>query len=170
MTTKPRKSFVSIFIENYDALVKRITWRLGSGGDVHDIVQDTYLKLQSLPEDSKVDNPRSYIFRMADNLAIDKMRSGQRELRIFEAGEEREYMDSSPSPEKSTDYKQRLRKLEQIIDDLPARQREAFILHKFDGLSHAQVAEQMSISTSAVEKLIMKALATCRDRMSNIVD
>ena len=48
------------------------------------------------------------------------------------------------------------------IDALPLRCREAFILHKFDGLPHAEVAEQMGISRKMVEQHIKLAMDACR--------
>ncbi|WP_347888353.1 sigma factor-like helix-turn-helix DNA-binding protein [Nitrosomonas europaea] len=54
------------------------------------------------------------------------------------------------------------------IDALPLRCREAFILHRFDGLSHSEVAEHMGISRKAVEQHIqhaMQVIRRCRMQM-----
>lgn len=48
---------------------------------------------------------------------------------------------------------------------LPERQREAFRLSRFDGLSYAEVADVMACSTKTVENHIGRALATLRDRI-----
>lgn len=43
-------------------------------------------------------------------------------------------------------------------------------MHKFDGMSHAEIASALGITKSAVEKLIMKALAHLRDRIGEFLD
>jgi RNA polymerase sigma-70 factor (ECF subfamily) len=45
---------------------------------------------------------------------------------------------------------------------LPVRCREVFILCKLEGYKHTEVAEQMGISVSTVEKHMVKALKLCR--------
>ncbi|MNL68404.1 putative RNA polymerase sigma factor FecI [compost metagenome] len=74
------------------------------------------------------------------------------------------------SVDRVIDYRQRLAALERVIADLPSRQREVFLMHKFDGLSHSEIAAELGITRSAVEKLIMKALAACRDRLDGLLD
>jgi RNA polymerase sigma-70 factor (ECF subfamily) len=53
------------------------------------------------------------------------------------------------------------------IEELPPRCREAFKLHKFDGLSHHDVARRMGISRNMVEKHIIKALLYLRSRIES---
>jgi len=44
------------------------------------------------------------------------------------------------------------------VERLPTPVATAFRLHKFGGLSHGEVAQQMGVSRSSVEKYIMTAL------------
>ena len=53
------------------------------------------------------------------------------------------------------------------IDRLPLRCREAFILHKFDGLPQAEVARRMGISVTMVERHIKLAMQACRRCLSS---
>lgn len=107
---------------------------------------------------------------MADNLALDHIR-GQRSRGHYFAQEETfDSADEAPSPESTVDYRQRLARLEQAVSELPDRQRQVFLMHKFDGMSHAEIAAELGITRSAVEKLVMKALAHCRDRLGDLID
>lgn len=65
-------------------------------------------------------------------------------------------------PERKADDKQTLARLLNVVTCLPPRCREAFVLHKFDGLTYVEVAERMGISVGQVEKHMMRALDTCR--------
>jgi RNA polymerase sigma factor (sigma-70 family) len=44
------------------------------------------------------------------------------------------------------DYHQLLAALDRVIADLPSRQREVFLMHKFDGLSHSEIAAKLGIT------------------------
>ncbi|WP_246752778.1 RNA polymerase sigma factor [Sinorhizobium sp. BG8] len=161
---------IQLLTESYGDLVKHVTRRLGGPVDADDVIQDTYLRIQRIPADTDIQNPRSYLFRMADNVAMDHLRSRAARTRHVVSGDWHDVQSDEASAERSVDYRQRIKILEIAISDLPPRQREAFLMHKFDGLSHSEIAEELGITRSAVEKLIMKALATCRDRLDGLLD
>lgn len=69
---------------------------------------------------------------------------------------------AAQQPEEACAAQQRVRRLIAAIEALPPRCQEAFILHKFDGLSHAEVAERMGISRNMVERHVMLAVLACR--------
>lgn len=135
-----------------------------------DITQDTFLRAHSARTSSDINNSRSYLFRIADNLAKDHFRAGKVRGQYIEPAITFDIADETPDPEHITDYRQRLELLEKVISTLPARQKEVFLMHKFDGLSHGEIAQKLGITKSAVEKLIMKALAHCRDRLGDLID
>ncbi|MCF8992215.1 RNA polymerase sigma factor, partial [Pseudomonas carnis] len=60
---------------------------------------------------------------------------------------------------------QRLEQLKEVLAELSPRRREALMLHRFEGLSQAQIATRMGISTSMVEKHIAFALLHCKRRL-----
>ncbi len=170
MAESRKRSIVEYFADSYGELLRHLSRRLGKEVDADDVLQDTFLRLQRIPAEVEIKNPRSYLFRVADNLALDHMR-GRRALgRHFVPGEGFDSEDDSPSPESIVDYRQRLSRLEQAIAELPGRQKQVFLMHKFDGLSHAEIARELGITKSAVEKLVMKALAHCRDRLGDLID
>jgi len=171
MAIGPKQSLLALLTENYGELVRRLTLRLGGRADASDIVQDAFLKLQRASTDQVIENPRSYLFRVADNLALDHIRRQTVRARHFHPDDTIHLAASDePSPERIVDYRQRLARLQQAIAALPAKQREAFLMHKIDGLSHSEVAQTMGISRSAVEKLITKALARCRAGLDECID
>jgi RNA polymerase sigma factor (sigma-70 family) len=153
------------FVDSYHELVRHLTLKLRSRSDADDVAQETFLKISRMAGDTVVDNPRSYLFRMADNAAIDHLRRQKVRQRLASGEPATEQPADAPSPEEQVDYRQRLVLLARIVDGLPLRQKQAFVLHKFDGLGHQEIAVELGISRSAVEKLLMKALATCRDRL-----
>jgi RNA polymerase sigma-70 factor (ECF subfamily) len=59
-----------------------------------------------------------------------------------------------------------LERVVEAIAGLPPRTREVFVLHRFEEITGARIAEQLGISESAVEKHIMKALKALHRRLS----
>jgi RNA polymerase sigma-70 factor (ECF subfamily) len=51
------------------------------------------------------------------------------------------------------------------VEDLPDRQREAFVLSRFNGLSHDEIAAVMGVSPRTVNNHIVRALKTLRDHV-----
>jgi len=167
MAESDRSSLLRLLVSHYEELTGYLTRRLGSAGAASDVVHDTYLRLQGLGAVPDLDNPRAYLYRVADNIALDRLRRDGRRDRRFASGDLLADLPSdAPTAEESMAREQRLRLLARAIDELPARRREVFLLHKIDGLSHGEVARRLGISRSMVEKHVMRALAHCRDRLT----
>lgn len=170
MAEDKKKSMLDCFVSSYTELSRHLSRRFGRDLDPQDVMQDTYLRLEAIPAESDIRNPRSYLFRMANNVATDRLR-GQRSAVGYAPSEElAAAVDDSASPEQITDYRQRLLRLQEAIAELPPRQKQVLLMHKFDGLTHTQIAAELGITKSAVEKLVMKALAHLRDRMGTLID
>lgn len=169
MTSKT-PSLIQVLSESYGELVGYLTRRLGGRSEAEDAFQDTFLKAQGMVSAPEIANPRAYIFRIAENVATDRLRSRMAQKRYVSTDDIPDAPADIASAEQIVDYRQRLERLEAIIDGLPARQRQVFLMHKFDGMSHAEIAHELGISRSGVEKLIMKALSTCRQKMDDLID
>ena len=77
----------------------------------------------------------------------------------FAKGEERLYhIDFGLEVEHKLLYEELKEKITQVVDLLPERCREVFILSRFEGLKNHEIAEKLQISTTAVEKHISKAM------------
>ena len=133
--------------------------RPAAGLEVDDIVQETYALLAGLKGVEHIDSPRAYAFRTAQSL----IQRAARRTRIatiepFADIEELNREADEPSPERHASARQELRQLSQRIAELPAKCRQAFTLRRVEGLSQRDVAGQMGISETAVEKHIGRAL------------
>lgn len=125
-------------------------------GDVEDIAQESLLRIWSRRENLQVDATRPLLFRIAGNLAIDRLRE-RRRWKIAQ-------MDDSladgrqASPEPVIAGRQELARVRQAIGDLPLECRTAFVLARIEGKSHAEISSIMGVSCSMVEKHVAEAL------------
>jgi RNA polymerase sigma factor (sigma-70 family) len=165
-----KASFLSEIYHRYGvALTRFLSGRVGSRHEVEDIAQESYLRICALDDPRVLDNPRAFLFRTAANLAIDHRRKQDVRRRGLNVGAPDGNADTdvetvaadAPTPEDIASARERLAILKRCIADLPKKCRAVFVLHRFHGLSHKQIAAQQAITVAAVEKHIMRALDRC---------
>lgn len=146
-------------------LVRLFTARLGSVAAAEDLVQEIYVKIATVGDEAPVANLVGYLYRIGWNLMLDSRRGARRTATRDSAWTESvttrvgaEMVVEGAAPEEAIDARRRLEALLVALEDLPPNIQRTFRLHKFDGLSHAQVAAQLGISRSSVEKHISAAL------------
>lgn len=135
-----------------------------------DVVQETYARVLAVQHSGQaVPEPRALLYRTARNLQIDQHRRSEVRGEALHpdaeaAAAELDNLAASQAfePDVAASSTQGVNALLAAIDALPLRCREAFILHKFDGLPHSEVAEQMGISRKMVEQHIKLAMDACR--------
>lgn len=156
---------IDSFLSLYEELSRHLRRRTGSDERAEDALQDTYLRLlETESRAEEIRDERAFIYRVAGNLAIDALRKEQRAAGEGELDES--IADLAPGPEQHTLAQARLRQLDLALRELPPNARLALLLFRIDGLSHAQIAERLSVSESMVAKYLARALRHCRDRLS----
>jgi len=132
-----------------------------SPDEAEDILQEAGVKLaeKSL---SSIENPRAYLYRMVHNLFVLHRRTASRRTRRDEAwagvhsGDPPE-MDETPSAEAGLIAREQLAILQSAIGALPERTKTIFRRFRLDGVPQRQIAAELGISLSAVEKHLAKA-------------
>ncbi len=146
-------------------IIRLLAARLRVTAQAEDIFQELYLKIARLPPEYVVDSPYSFFCRVALNLASDHMRSlersGKRDGIWLDASTSRaglETMDETPLQDRALASRALLAQVMAVVESLPPQSRRVFIRHKLDGLSHGEVAAEMGVSKSAIEKHMAVAL------------
>ncbi len=134
-----------------------------------DIVQDVFVKLWS---DSITvrQSLNSLLFTMTRNSCLqylEKQKVRNKYLHstrfILQEEELQFYMF-----EKTSLIEQELEaKLNEVLNSLPNRCRQIFVMSRFENKKNREIAEELDISVKAVEKQITKALATIRSEMKD---
>ena len=131
-----------------------------------DLVQETYIRVIGSAASEPIHNIRSFLFQIANNLAIDHLRSRTRFQQHYAGTPSEELVGSTPLPDRELTAKQELALLQQAISELPPKCRTAFLLHRLHHLSYNQIAQRLGVSQGTVEKHISHALAYCRLRVN----
>ena len=127
--------------------------------DVDDIVQEAYCRLAGLGSVAHIANGRAYFFQTARNIAAERVRRA-RIVRIDFVTEidALNILDSEPSAERVVDSRRELARVQKLIEDLPERCRDVFMLRRIHGLSQKEVAERLKVSENVVEAQAARAL------------
>ncbi|WP_028602048.1 sigma-70 family RNA polymerase sigma factor [Ottowia thiooxydans] len=150
----------------YRELLSFLSRALKDRDTAADLTQESYARVLAAQQGGQhLDNPRALLYQTARNLVIDHQRHGSVRASV-EATDARAEADEAHGsrnwePETAVASQQGVLALVTVIDNLPPRCREAFMLNRFEGLTYSQVAQRMEISVKAVEQHIKHALDAC---------
>ena len=160
------------FLEKRENLLLFLAARTRCMATAEDLLQDLYLKLAAVEGGADVKAPAALLYRMAANLLVDHVRSTHRssrrsaewrlETRTAIGGEE---VAGEPAADEVVVAKERVRQLADAVAQLPPQMGRAFRLHKLEGLSQAQTAQAMGVSTKMVEQHIQAAIRNLAQRL-----
>ncbi|TBU75442.1 RNA polymerase sigma factor [Phytopseudomonas daroniae] len=155
-----REQLLLAYSEHRDALLGYLARKFGSTSLAEDIAQETWLRLASRNFAERIGNPRAYLFRIATNIGTDHQRHHGMGIEVQADHRVIELVPAyGVDPARSVQYHDELRRLLQVVEDLPPRCREIFVLCRVEGLSHGEIAERLGISKSTVVSQMVKALA-----------
>jgi RNA polymerase sigma-70 factor (ECF subfamily) len=116
----------------------------------------------------------TWLFRIATHVALNSIRDGKKEKghESLDAetpeGMERQVADRQPTMEQELIHEVRLREVRQAIEALPAKQRAAVLMHKYEGLDYTQIAGALRCSESAIKSLLFRAYESLRGRLAHM--
>jgi RNA polymerase sigma factor (sigma-70 family) len=126
--------------------------------DVEDLVQEVFLSVHARQAEAPIENMEGYLFAVALSALVRKGRRDRAAL-LGRTGEPDSTQGPEPiSPERALLGKERLADAVRIMEAMPLRTQQIFLLHRFDEMTYPAIAAALGISVSAVEKHIMTAL------------
>ncbi len=126
--------------------------------DAEDLLQDAALRAIETERRTPVHKPLHLLRRILRNLAVDHLRGRARTTRLFNPGEAPDIACDRVGPERHLVATERLKRALAIIDSLPDRRREVFLMHRINEMTHLQISRRLGISTKTVEKHISLAM------------
>ena len=135
-----------------------------------DIVQDVFAKLWSDQKIAIKLSLNSFLFTMVRNCCLQYLEKQKVRNKYLESAKLRLQEEELQfyMTEKTSLMEQELEeKLNVVLESLPERCRQIFTMSRFENKKNKEIAEELAISTKAVEKQITKALATIRTEMKD---
>ena len=148
--------FKAVVLPHQPALRARLR-RLAPGmGDLDDLVSEVMTRAFANPAWATVEHGRAYLFTIARNLVIDFAR--REKVVSFVTMVELDLLRSDQDLEAQLCARDELRHLQQLVDALPVQCRRAFTMRRVQEKSLGEIAEEMGLSVSTVEKHLGKAI------------
>ncbi|KFJ10639.1 RNA polymerase sigma factor, sigma-70 family protein [Delftia acidovorans] len=151
----------SLYQNHHPWLESLLRKRLGNRDDAADLAQDTFVRLLRSPlPQQDIREPRRYLATIARGLVADLFR--RRTL-------EQSYLDYlaqlpqslAPSPEEQAIVQQTLLDVDRMLQGLPPKVREAFVLAQFEELSYPEIAQRLGVSLRTVSNYLTRAMEHC---------
>jgi RNA polymerase sigma-70 factor (ECF subfamily) len=163
---------LSSLYERWRLPVARMLRRyFGSPAEAEDAAQEVFVRLAAAGKAIPLAEEQPYLRRAARNVAIDGWRKSAGRENLQQVSLDAEYEE----PGLQTDgdhtaaragWQQMATRLDEALQELPTRQREAFVLHRIEGHTVDETADRMGISSRMVVKHLSRALAYCQVRVA----
>lgn len=160
--------FKTVILPHRAALSARVARITPPGTDVEDIVAEALARAYSAKDWQGIANGRAYLFRIARNLLIDAARRDA--VISFGYVADIESLQADCRTEDGLAARADLRRLEAVVEALPAHCRTAFVLRRVEEWTMPAIAERMGLSVSTVEKHLAKAVMLVKRGMATTED
>jgi RNA polymerase sigma-70 factor, ECF subfamily len=139
--------------------------------DAEDVVQETFIQVWKRRKEWVPSGSVSgYLYRITRNFALNALRQRQVRRRPEEALAEGTLEYAMPSaPDEDFDSAQLRHEIETAVAALPDRRREVFVLSRYHGLTHREIAQAMDISVQTVSNQMTAALASLRTSLARFL-
>lgn len=165
MTKTGLALLLQVLMDDYAVLKGQLARHLGSSDVADDVLQEAYLRLQGMDNIGAVQHPRTYLFRIALNIAADQRRSESRRLARSEIELLLRLEQDELDPERVAAGRSSVRALVQALDGLSPRRRAILVAARVEGLAYSKIAVRFGISTRYLERELKQALDHCREKL-----
>lgn len=172
MSAEKQMQYEKFVIDYQPRLMAYVSHFVANKNDAQDILQESFLILWTkYPGSSPVDYPK-LIFRITRNKCLDYLKHRRVTDRHFEplpcSGEEKlfNYDFGLGGADSRYIYEELQSQVDEVLDSLPEKCREVFMLSRFKKLKNREIAERLGISVSMVEKHIRKALGAFTEALN----
>lgn len=160
------KVFESIFNTYAKDLKRFIVFKIKDIDAAEDIVQDAFVKLWDNCKNVNYSTVKNFLFTIANNIFLNKVKHNK-VIHNYQQGNKKE--STNESPEFLFLEEEFYNKLTKAIDELPEKQREVFIMSRIEKLKYKAIAEQLGVTTKAIEKRMQNALENLRNTLGDIL-
>ncbi|MEP1033815.1 RNA polymerase sigma-70 factor [Ekhidna sp.] len=153
-----------LYEEYFESLRGFLYYKCGDIDVANDLVQETFIKVWNRRDDIQVETVKSLLYTIANNLLMNHF-NHEKVVREHQKSANVELSSNSTSPQFQMEEAEFEKKLNDVIESLPADCREVFLMNRIDKLKYAEIAERLGLSVKAIEKRMSKTLGIIRESL-----
>jgi RNA polymerase sigma-70 factor (ECF subfamily) len=163
------EAVTELFRDHNQILVRSLQAKLQNEQEAREVAQESYVRLLELGRTGAISFLRAYLFKIAFNLAIDRIRTRNTRRRIDAAklGPVEDLIEQAVV-EKHIFAADDMKVFWASLAELPAHFREAFVMSRIDGISTPEIARRMGRTDRMVRRYVVHALIYCRHRIGGL--
>jgi RNA polymerase sigma factor (sigma-70 family) len=153
----------------HEAELRRMLRRVcNSPAEIDDVVQETYYRILSMASLDGVREPKPFIFRVAKNIVLDRIkRDAVVKIETMANLEDLDIADAAPSPERVVFARSELKWVIGLVAQLPDRCKAVFRARRIHGLSQQETAQSLGLTDGVVEHEMMKGMRLMSEMISS---
>lgn len=162
----------SLYVRWRVPVMRMLRRHFGSTAEVEDAAQEVFVRVAATGKVLRPEEEQPYLRQTLRSVAArDWHKSAQSHgLQAVSYDEDDAQLhavaaDDHGDTAHAAQQRQRLTRLHQAVQELPARQRQAFVLHRIEGHTVQETADQMGISLRMAVKHLARAVAYCETRV-----
>jgi len=141
-------------------LVSWLRYKMNCTQNATDLAQDTFVRLLGMRELPDLQEPRAYLRVVAKGLAIDYFRRRSLEQAYLQALATLPEPESI-SPEDRESILEILSRIDLMLDKMPSKVRQVFLMSQLEGLKYSQIAVYVGISERTVKRYMQRGVCEC---------
>ena len=156
----PNLHIENLYCEHHGWLHGWLNRKLGNASDAADLAHDTFIRLLTRQSQTFGSEPRALLTHIAKGLVVDRWRRQDVERAYLETIAHLPEPEA-PSPETRWLILEALYRIDTMLREMPSRVRRTFLLSQIDGLTYADIAEQLGVSLITVKRDMRDAFLAC---------
>lgn len=160
------REFEEVFDLYYKQVRNFLYYKTSQSELSEDVAQDAFVKLWETREKIDKSSLKAYVFTIANNLMINKLKREQLKFKFLNYTEQR---NDNETPQYLLEMQEFDEKLQKVLAKIPDGAREVFLMNRIEGLKYREIAEMLGLSMKAVEKRMSRALAILREDLDRKV-
>jgi RNA polymerase sigma-70 factor (ECF subfamily) len=156
----PHSHFTALYSSHHSWLHRWLCVKLGNASDADDLAQDTFTRILGRADLAALNEPRAFLTTVAKGILVNWYQRQALERAYLEA------LAALPeptaiSPEQRLLILETLHEIDAMLDALPPKVKQAFLMAQLDGMGYADIAAQLGMSLVTIKRYMKQAFLQC---------
>jgi RNA polymerase sigma-70 factor (ECF subfamily) len=156
----PHPHFSALYSQHHSWLQRWLRVKLGNANDADDLTQDTFTRILGRADLGALHEPRAFLTTVAKGVLVNWYQRQALERAYLEA------LAALPepttiSPEQRMLILETLHDIDAMLDALPPKVRQAFLMAQLDGMGYADIAAHLGLSLVTIKRYMKQAFLQC---------